>query len=244
MEEDMKPTLRPFRGRALGNVFAEFIHVPKTAGKNVIETLQKYQKGVKSYHFPPDFKDFDDSKVYYTLIRDPFERLLSEWFHYGLMMSSNETRESSIIKTMYKDAFNYSSPIAFFKDPRTGNAHLKMLLGHSRYANVQLSEADVDIVMNRILSRTLRPIMFESFAHAFEQMTTKDQFTEHMKSTFGDRYGPVAKKLVRENKFVVEAFNKNNTLDVLLMQRIKAEAIPHMILNTNDLFAGVPRPFQ
>lgn len=156
-----------------------FIHVPKTAGKSFRHFLKTSNVTFEHTHFPNDFEkdvvkfsklyDFNNNNFEYTspviIIRHPFDRYVSEWCHYGLVLSKTDekTPKSQFVKS-YAPFFknkNINTFTDYISTSETYNTQVKNTLGYQLYSDVKIDGSEVETIIKTIREKKIIVLLFE-----------------------------------------------------------------------------------
>lgn len=58
----------------------QFMHINKTAGQSVVEWFEL--NNIRINDFENKYKTFDKNKFYFTIVRNPYDRVASQFFHW------------------------------------------------------------------------------------------------------------------------------------------------------------------
>lgn len=142
-----------------------FIHLPKTGGRT-FRMKNKYINKMHVLHFPNSFKNFDKNKTYFTILRNPNERMYSEWCHYKNFTNHNQC---------YYEFFNEIKSLEdFINNKFTHNSQTKLLSGYSLYSynkdDICLTE-----LYNRIENDKLKIFIFEELNYDYNPFKNKNK---------------------------------------------------------------------
>ena len=116
-----------------------YLHIPKTGGKCLINDIKDVVKHrILYYHISLPILDiFNEKRFMITILRNPIDRTISEYYHMGIVRFNMYDKQCNTIED-------------YIKSNRVRNTQVKFLLGYDMYDDIKITENDVSKIKKLI----------------------------------------------------------------------------------------------